>query len=149
MSRRTVGSDPKKGAVDLAFPRSPGAKGVSAASISGLLRIRSYAQEIHSQINCRSREPDRRADFSQPSIALSSPPAIMWIAMPRRLDVEISALRRHAADALRRARKLPAGHDRNDLRQLAMGLLWLEKQGLQPAARDHITSMLMTDASGG
>jgi hypothetical protein len=72
----------------------------------------------------------------------------MWIAMPRRLDVEISALRRHAADALRRARRLPAGHDRNDLRQLAMGLLWLEKQGLQPAARDHITSMLMTDASG-
>ena len=68
--------------------------------------------------------------------------------MPREPDVEISALRRHAADALRRARKLPTGHDRNDLRQLAMGLLWLEKKGLQPAARDHITSMLKMDASG-
>ena len=68
--------------------------------------------------------------------------------MPRESDVEISALRRHAADALRRARKLPTGHDRNDLRQLAMGLLWLEKKGLQPAAQDHITSMLMMDASG-
>jgi hypothetical protein len=29
-----------------------------------------------------------------------------------------------------------------------MGLLWLEKKGLQPTAQDHITSMLMMDASG-
>ena len=41
----------------------------------------------------------------------------------------ISPLRRQAAEALGRARKLPVGHDRNDLRQLAMGLLWLEKRG--------------------
>jgi hypothetical protein len=41
-----------------------------------------------------------------------------------------SPLRRHAADALRRARKLPVGHARNDLRQLATGLLWLERRGL-------------------
>lgn len=40
-----------------------------------------------------------------------------------------SPLVRHAADALRRARKLPVGHARNDLRQLAMGLLWLERRG--------------------
>ena len=40
-----------------------------------------------------------------------------------------SSLRRQAADALRRARKLPRGHDRNDLRQLAMSLLWFEKRG--------------------
>src|SRR4051812_27483390 len=38
-------------------------------------------------------------------------------------------LREHAADALRRARKLPIGPDRNDLRQLAVGLKWLEKNG--------------------
>jgi hypothetical protein len=41
----------------------------------------------------------------------------------------VSAIRRHAADALRRARKLPIGHARNDLRQLALGLLWLERRG--------------------
>jgi hypothetical protein len=67
--------------------------------------------------------------------------------MHRQPDGEISVLRRHAADALRRARKLPIGHDRNDLRQVAIGLLWLEKKGLQPTARDHITSMLTMDAS--
>jgi hypothetical protein len=40
-----------------------------------------------------------------------------------------SPLRRHAADALRRARKLPVGRARNDLRQLAIGLLWLDRRG--------------------
>jgi hypothetical protein len=39
-----------------------------------------------------------------------------------------STLRQQAADALRRARKLPVGPDRNDLRQIAIGLLWLEKK---------------------
>jgi hypothetical protein len=41
----------------------------------------------------------------------------------------VSAIRRQAADALRRARRLPIGHERNDLRQVAIGLLWLEKRG--------------------
>ena len=35
----------------------------------------------------------------------------------------------HAADALRRARKLPAGPARNDLRQLARGLRDLHRTG--------------------
>jgi hypothetical protein len=35
----------------------------------------------------------------------------------------------HAADALCRARKLPIGPSRNDLRQLAIGLRWLERKG--------------------
>jgi hypothetical protein len=51
-----------------------------------------------------------------------------------------SPLKRHAADALRRARKLPVGHARNDLRQLAMGLLWLERArpvGIDPLDDDH------------
>jgi hypothetical protein len=43
---------------------------------------------------------------------------------------EITPLRKHAADALDRARKLPIGPSRNDLRQLAIGLRWLEKEGL-------------------
>jgi hypothetical protein len=42
---------------------------------------------------------------------------------------EVTPLRKHAADALIRARKLPVGPSRNDLRQLAIGLLWLEKNG--------------------
>jgi hypothetical protein len=49
--------------------------------------------------------------------------------------IAVSPIRRHAADALRRARKLPIGHAQNDLRQLAMGLLWLEKKELQTADR--------------
>ena len=40
-----------------------------------------------------------------------------------------SPLRRQAADALRRARKLPIGPARNELRQLAIALRWLEKKG--------------------
>ena len=47
-----------------------------------------------------------------------------------------SPLRRQAADALRRARKLPVGHDRNDLRQLAVGLLWLEKRGFKALVQE-------------
>jgi hypothetical protein len=54
---------------------------------------------------------------------------------------DISPLRRQAADVLRRARKLPAGHDRNDLRQLAVGLLWLEKKGLQQGRLTPILAM--------
>jgi hypothetical protein len=60
----------------------------------------------------------------------------------RSSDKAISPLRRHAADALRRARKLPVGHGRNDLRQLATGLIWLEKQGLQTAAQERLTAIL-------
>jgi hypothetical protein len=45
---------------------------------------------------------------------------------------EPSPLRRQAADVLKRARRLPVGPHRNDLRQLAIGLLWLERR--RPAA---------------
>jgi hypothetical protein len=51
-------------------------------------------------------------------------------------------LRKHAADALMRARKLPVGHGRNDLRQLAMGLLWLDRKGLQATAKDRVAALL-------
>ncbi|MET3973048.1 hypothetical protein ACVWXN_000441 [Bradyrhizobium sp. i1.4.4] len=37
----------------------------------------------------------------------------------------------HAAQVLRRARKLPVGPARNDLRQLARGLLRLHKAGVR------------------
>jgi hypothetical protein len=51
---------------------------------------------------------------------------------------ELSPLRKHAADALGRARKLPIGRARNDLRQLAMGLLWLEKNGVPSTVQDSL-----------
>jgi hypothetical protein len=55
-------------------------------------------------------------------------------------ETDVSPLRKHAADLLRRARKLPVGHERNNLRQLATGLLWFEKRGLP--VTDRITAML-------
>jgi hypothetical protein len=47
-----------------------------------------------------------------------------------------SRLEEHAADALRRARRLPVGPARNDLRQLAAGLLWLHRRGMSAAMED-------------
>jgi hypothetical protein len=41
-----------------------------------------------------------------------------------------SPLEKQAADALRRARRLPRGSGRNDLRQLASALLWLHRNGM-------------------
>jgi hypothetical protein len=43
---------------------------------------------------------------------------------------ELSPLEKQAVDALRRARRLPLGPHRNDLRQLAKGLLWLHRNGM-------------------
>jgi hypothetical protein len=45
------------------------------------------------------------------------------------LETIASPFRRQAADALRKARALPIGPERNDLRQLAIGLLGLERKG--------------------
>jgi hypothetical protein len=61
--------------------------------------------------------------------------------MERPSDGEASPLRRHAADVLRRARKLPIGHERNDLRQLAIGLLWLERRGLETTVQDPLSAL--------
>jgi hypothetical protein len=55
---------------------------------------------------------------------------------------DVSPLRKLAADLLRRARKLPVGHERNNLRQLATGLLWLEKRGRRTTVPDRITAIL-------
>ena len=57
-----------------------------------------------------------------------------------------SALEKQAADALRRARRLPVGSARNDLRQLAMGLLWLHRNGMDALMKQRPTSQLPTDA---
>jgi len=58
-----------------------------------------------------------------------------------------SPIRRQAADVLRRARKLPVGHARNDLRQLALGLRWLEKRGFAAVAKDRDGILQITEAS--
>jgi hypothetical protein len=52
--------------------------------------------------------------------------------MTSTIEVErrFSPLQKQAADALRRARRLPPGSDRNDLRQLASALLWLHRNGM-------------------
>jgi hypothetical protein len=52
-----------------------------------------------------------------------------------------SSARRQAAEVLRRARRLPVGPDRNDLRQLAIGLLWLDKRGLASKAFRRVTGL--------
>ena len=57
-------------------------------------------------------------------------------------DTEPSPLRRQAADVLRRARRLPIGHARNDLRQLASGLLWLDKRNCEAPLQDRVNAIL-------
>jgi hypothetical protein len=52
-------------------------------------------------------------------------------------EQELSPLEKQAADALRRARRLPIGPGRNDLRQLAIGLLWLHRNGMQARERER------------
>jgi len=56
-----------------------------------------------------------------------------------------SHIEEQAADALRRARKLPAGPTRNDLRQLAMGLLWLHRNGMDALVANRIASLRSVD----
>ncbi|MET0721563.1 MAG: hypothetical protein ABWY64_12095 [Tardiphaga sp.] len=62
------------------------------------------------------------------------------------MERQPSALEKQAADALRRARRLPIGPARNDLRQLAMGLLWLHRNGMDALMKQRPTSQLPTDA---
>ena len=56
----------------------------------------------------------------------------------QQVERTLSALEQQAADALRRARRLPVGAHRNDLRQLAMGLLWLHRNGMDALTRQRL-----------
>jgi hypothetical protein len=64
----------------------------------------------------------------------------------QRMNCKRSALEQQAADALRLARRLPVGAERNDLRQLAMGLLWLHHNGMDALMnqRSGATSAIRT-----
>jgi hypothetical protein len=53
------------------------------------------------------------------------------------MELALSPLEKQAADALRRARRLPIGPSRNDLRQLAIGLLWLHRNGMQALEQER------------
>jgi hypothetical protein len=64
--------------------------------------------------------------------------------MERKMQRQLSALERQAADALRRARRLPVGPHRNDLRQLAVGLLWLHRNGMVELVKHRTAFELST-----
>jgi hypothetical protein len=68
--------------------------------------------------------------------------SICWGSL---VEPKLSALEKQAADALRRARRLPIGADRNDLRQLAMGLLWLHRNGMAALMKQRLDNAV--DAS--
>ena len=55
-----------------------------------------------------------------------------------------SALEQQAADVLRRARRLPIGAERNDLRQLAVGLLWLHRNRMDALMEQRSASLPLT-----
>jgi hypothetical protein len=61
-------------------------------------------------------------------------------------EQSVSPLKKHAVDALRRARKLPVGPHRNDLRQLAIALRRLDRDGIgadyyEREAGTHVADM--------
>jgi hypothetical protein len=59
------------------------------------------------------------------------------------VERKLSALEKQAANALLRARRLPIGADRNDLRQLARGLLWLHRNGMDALMKQRSPSRLV------
>jgi hypothetical protein len=69
----------------------------------------------------------------------------MGAAMKEPKDVATTLLRKQAADALRRARELPVGHARNNLRQLAMGLLWLDRKRMRAGVQDRPNATAVTE----
>jgi hypothetical protein len=60
----------------------------------------------------------------------------------------MSPLEKQAADALRRARRLPIGPGRNDLRQLARGLLWLHRNGMKALEQARANKIASRDETG-
>ena len=64
-----------------------------------------------------------------------------WVS---KVERKLSALEQQAADVLGRARRLPIGAERNDLRQLAMGLLWLHRNGMDALMEQRSASRPLT-----
>ena len=59
---------------------------------------------------------------------------------------KFSPLEKQVADALRRARRLPIGPHRNDLRQLARGLRWLHRNGMDALVHQRSTDIQVVTA---
>jgi hypothetical protein len=57
------------------------------------------------------------------------------------MESDRSPLELQVADALRRARRLPVSAERNDLRQLATGLLWLHRRGMEALVENRRVMM--------
>jgi hypothetical protein len=68
--------------------------------------------------------------------------------LERHVTRRLSALEEQAAHALRRARRLPVGAERNDLRQLAMGLLWLHRNGMDALVKQRSASPSPAERAG-
>jgi hypothetical protein len=62
------------------------------------------------------------------------------------MERKLSPLEQQAAEALRRARRLPVGAHRNDLRQLAVGLLWLHRKGMVALVEDRRATLELLTA---
>ena len=58
---------------------------------------------------------------------------------------KLSPLERQVADVLRRARRLPIGPGRSDLRQLAKALLWLHRNGMQALEQERAKAISAPD----
>ena len=90
---------------------------------------------------------DRQAGLTRIYSLLGQFMRDLGAAMSKLSMTTIQPIRRQAADALRRARKLPIGHARNDLRQQAIGLLWLEKRGFVAVVEDRDTASKLGKAA--
>jgi hypothetical protein len=60
------------------------------------------------------------------------------------MERKLSVLEQQAAGALRCARRLPIGAERNDLRQLAVGFLWLHRNGMDAFMEQRSASRPLT-----
>ena len=65
---------------------------------------------------------------------------IVSMGWGKEMERSLSVLEAQAADALRRARLLSVGPARNDLRQLAKELLWLDRNGMDALVERRTTS---------
>ena len=77
-----------------------------------------------------------RAHYHQKSWIWTFIPGSGLGLMKNSSDEAMTPLKQHAVEALRRARKLPIGPHRNDLRQLAIGLRRLDREGIGANFRD-------------
>jgi hypothetical protein len=87
----------------------------------------------------RSSEPNNVSEGGAPSSGCRSKLEYIGVMSTER---KLSPLQKQAADALRRARRLPVGPHRNDLRKLAAGLLRLHRDGMEAFAQGRSNAVV-------